>query len=327
MIEKQNKIIPMMSDAVFKSVLQDKLSEGYLVDIISNITKIPKEKIKGNIKFRNSELSKNKVKEKGKVADLIIELQDKIINLEMNKSYYDGLFEKNDRYVNKIVDGNTRIGESYNGRRKVIQINFDNFEIFDERIVIKFRMMDDERGLIRSNYVYNTDVEIYHVNLKRIKEMYYNGTKLNTFERELLLMTLDNKEELKMVAKGNKNMEQVEKKISSLSEEEQMQGIYIKEEQDAWVKDMIMGYAARKGYDEGMEKGLKQGLKQGLEQGLEQGLKQGINEGVEQGMEKGALNGKKQVAINMIKNNMDDNLILKLTGLSKEDIKNLKNLG
>ena len=308
-----------MSDAVFKSVLQDKLSEGYLVDIISNITKIPKEKIKGNIKFRNSELSKNKVKEKGKVADLIIELQDKIINLEMNKSYYDGLFEKNDRYVNKIVDGNTRIGESYNGRRKVIQINFDNFEIFDERIVIKFRMMDDERGLIRSNYVYNTDVEIYHVNLKRIKEMYYNGTKLNTFERELLLMTLDNKEELKMVAKGNKNMEQVEKKISSLSEEEQMQGIYIKEEQDAWVKDMIMGYAARKGYDEGMEKGLKQGL--------EQGLKQGINEGVEQGMEKGALNGKKQVAINMIKNNMDDNLILKLTGLSKEDIKNLKNLG
>ena len=323
MIEKQNKIIPMMSDAVFKSVLQDKLSEGYLVDIISNITKIPKEKIKGNIKFRNSELSKNKVKEKGKVADLIIELQDKIINLEMNKSYYDGLFEKNDRYVNKIVDGNTRIGESYNGRRKVIQINFDNFEIFDERIVIKFRMMDDERGLIRSNYVYNTDVEIYHVNLKRIKEMYYNGTKLNTFERELLLMTLDNKEELKMVAKGNKNMEQVEKKISSLSEEEQMQGIYIKEEQDAWVKDMIMGYAARKGYDEGMEKGLKQGL----EQGLEQGLKQGINEGVEQGMEKGALNGKKQVAINMIKNNMDDNLILKLTGLSKEDIKNLKNLG
>lgn len=316
-----------MSDAVFKSVLQDKLSEGYLVDIISNITKIPKEKIKGNIKFRNSELSKNKVKEKGKVADLIIELQDKIINLEMNKSYYDGLFEKNDRYVNKIVDGNTRIGESYNGRRKVIQINFDNFEIFDERIVIKFRMMDDERGLIRSNYVYNTDVEIYHVNLKRIKEMYYNGTKLNTFERELLLMTLDNKEELKMVAKGNKNMEQVEKKISSLSEEEQMQGIYIKEEQDAWVKDMIMGYAARKGYDEGMEKGLKQGLKQGLEQGLEQGLKQGINEGVEQGMEKGALNGKKQVAINMIKNNMDDNLILKLTGLSKEDIKNLKNLG
>lgn len=323
MIEKQNKIIPMMSDAVFKSVLQDKLSEGYLVDIISNITKIPKEKIKGNIKFRNSELSKNKVKEKGKVADLIIELQDKIINLEMNKSYYDGLFEKNDRYVNKIVDGNTRIGESYNGRRKVIQINFDNFEIFDERIVIKFRMMDDERGLIRSNYVYNTDVEIYHVNLKRIKEMYYNGTKLNTFERELLLMTLDDKEELKMVAKGNKNMEQVEKKISSLSEEEQMQGIYIKEEQDAWVKDMIMGYASRKGYDEGMEKGLKQGL----EQGLEQGLKQGINEGVEQGMEKGALNGKKQVAINMIKNNMDDNLILKLTGLSKEDIKDLKNLG
>jgi predicted transposase/invertase (TIGR01784 family) len=295
MIEKQNKIIPMMSDAVFKSVLQDKLSEGYLVDIISNITKIPKEKIKGNIKFRNSELSKNKVKEKGKVADLIIELQDKIINLEMNKSYYDGLFEKNDRYVNKIVDGNTRIGESYNGRRKVIQINFDNFEIFDERIVIKFRMMDDERGLIRSNYVYNTDVEIYHVNLKRIKEMYYNGTKLNTFERELLLMTLDNKEELKMVAKGNKNMEQVEKKISSLSEEEQMQGIYIKEEQDAWVKDMIMGYASRKGYDEGMEQG--------------------------------TLDGKKQVAINMIKNNMDDNLILKLTGLSKEDIKDLKNLG
>lgn len=301
MIEEKTKVIPMTYDVVFKSVLQDKKQEEYLVDILSNIIDIPKERIKGNIRFKNTEFTKDKVKEKGKMADLLIELKDNVINLEMNKSYYDGLYEKNDRYVNKIVDGSIKIGEKYKQRKKVIQINFDNFEIFDERIIIKFRMMDEKRGLIRSDYVYNTDVEIYHINLKRINKKYYNKEKLNTFERELLLMTLDNKEELLKVSKGNKVMEEVTRKISSLSEEEQMQGLYIKEEQDVWIKDMIRGYAAKKGFDEGIKKGEEKGIEKGKEDGII------------------------IVAKNLIKQGINDEVISFCTGLSISKIKELKN--
>ena len=44
----------MIYDEVFKSVLQDKESEGYLTDIISNITGIKKSYMKGNIVFKNT---------------------------------------------------------------------------------------------------------------------------------------------------------------------------------------------------------------------------------------------------------------------------------
>jgi len=92
----------MTYDVVFKSVLQDKESEGYLIDLINGITGIKKEYLKGNIVFKNTELKKDEKNEKKKATDLIIEVKENIINLEMNKNYYKGLFEKNDRYIDKI---------------------------------------------------------------------------------------------------------------------------------------------------------------------------------------------------------------------------------
>lgn len=301
MVEEKNKVIPMTYDMVFKSVLQDKESEGYLIDLINGITGIKKEYLKGNIVFKNTELKKDEIKEKKKATDLIIEVKENIINLEMNKNYYNGLFEKNDRYIDKIKDGLVSKGDKYIKQKKLIQINFDDFERFDERIVIKFRMMDEEKGLIRSDYVYNTDVEIYHINLKRINKMYYNKTKLNKFEKELLLMTLDNEEELTKTSKGCKEMEKVAKKISRVSREEELEGIYDVEEQEKFIRDRIRAHAATEGFE--------QGLEQGLESGIEKGIKEGII----------------TVAKNLIKQGTSEEVISSCTGLSISKIKDLKN--
>lgn len=301
MVEEKNKVIPMTYDMVFKSVLQDKESEGYLIDLINGITGIKKEYLKGNIVFKNTELKKDEIKEKKKATDLIIEVKENIINLEMNKNYYNGLFEKNDRYIDKIKDGLVSKGDKYIKQKKLIQINFDDFERFDERIVIKFRMMDEEKGLIRSDYVYNTDVEIYHINLKRINKMYYNKNKLNKFEKELLLMTLDDEEELTKTSKGCKEMEKVAKKISRVSREEELEGIYDVEEQEKFIRDRIRAHAATEGFE--------QGLEQGLESGIEKGIKEGII----------------TVAKNLIKQGTSEEVISSCTGLSISKIKDLKN--
>ena len=267
MVEEKNKVIPMTYDMVFKNVLQDKESEGYLIDLINGITGIKKEYLKGNIVFKNTELKKDEIKEKKKATDLIIEVKENIINLEMNKNYYNGLFEKNDRQRDKIKDGLVSKGDKYIKQKKLIQINFDDFERFDERIVIKFRMMDEEKGLIRSDYVYNTDIEIYHINLKRINKMYYNKNKLNKFEKELLLMTLDNEEELTKTSKGCKEMEKVAKKISRVSREEELEGIYDVEEQEKFIRDRIRAHAATEGFEQGLEQGLESGIEKGIKEG------------------------------------------------------------
>ena len=63
-------------------------------------------------------------------------------------------------------------------------------------------------------------------------------------------------------------------------------------------------YAKEEGIEQGMKKGLEQGMKKGLEQGIEQGM---------------AL-----VAMNMLKNKMNMDLIAQMTGLSEEEILKLK---
>lgn len=298
MLKEKNKVIPMTYDVVFKSVLQDKESEGYLIDLINGITGIKKEYLKGNIVFKNSELKKDEKNEKKKATDLIIEVKENIINLEMNKNYYNGLFEKNDRYIDKIKDGLVSKGDKYIKQKKLIQINFDDFERFDERIVIKFRMMDKERGLIRSDYVYNTDVEIYHINLKRINKMYYNNIKLNKFEKELLLMTLDDEEELTKTSKGCKEMEKVVEKISRVSIEEELQGIYDVEEQEKFIRDRIRAHAATEGFEQGIEKG------------------------VEQGIERGKRTKQIEIAKNLLASGVSIDIIEKSTGLKHDEITN-----
>lgn len=311
MIEEKQRIIPMIYDVVFKSVLQDKESEDYLIDIISNITGIKKDYMKGNIVFKNSELPKNNIKEKGKTTDLIVELKENIINLEMNKNYYEGLYDKNDGYLDKIKDGVLMQGQTFPRRRKIIQINFDNFEVFDERIIIKFVMMDVERGLIRSNYVYSSDIEIYHVNLKKVRKMYYNKDKLNKFEKELLLMTIDDEKELNNISKGCKEMENVVKKISKVSREEELQGIYDIEERQEFIQNRIREYAREEGYDEGLKEGIDAGKKEGKAQGIKEGIKEG------------SIKKQREIAKNLLISGVSVDIIKKSTGLSEEEILNL----
>ena len=103
----------------------------------------------------------------------------------------------------------------------------------------------------RCDYIESNDPIIYHVNLSKIKDMYYNKDKLNTFEMELALMILDNKKELKKVSEGDDVMDKVNEKICKLSDDEILQGIYVKEEMDSWMKKLDLKYAKEEGIKEG----------------------------------------------------------------------------
>ncbi len=71
------------------------------------------------------------------------------------------------------------------------------------------------------------------------------------------------------------------------------------------------------------EEGLKQGLQQGMEQGLQQGMEKGLEQGLQQGLEQGAKQEKIAIAKNALSMNMPIEQIIKLTGLTKEEIESL----
>lgn len=87
------KVIPMTYDYVFKSVLSE--NKEYLARILSNILNIDKDYILDNLVYKNTEHTKLSKKDKRKISDLIVEVENMKINLEMNKGYYKSLTHKN----------------------------------------------------------------------------------------------------------------------------------------------------------------------------------------------------------------------------------------
>ena len=62
------------------------------------------------------------------------------------------------------------------------------------------------------------------------------------------------------------------------------------------------------GYKDGHEEGIKEGMKEGVEKGIKQGFKEGIL----------------TTAINLLANGIDIDFISKITGLSADEIQELK---
>jgi len=98
--------------------------------------------------------------------------------------------------------------------------------------------------------------------------------------------------------------------IQHMTDEDDRKGIYkalLAEEKEKAILE---------GIEEGKKVGLEQGIKQGMKQGIKEGVKEGIKEGIEQGIQK--------VAKTMIENNFQIEDIIKITGLTKDEILNLK---
>ncbi len=254
----------MTYDYVFKSVLSE--NKEYLARILSNILNIDKEYILDNLVYKNTEHTKLSKKDKRKISDLIVEVENMKINLEMNKGYYKSLTHKNNMYIYRLILGSIKEKEEYIDYDKmIIQVNFDVKWKFSDKLVVKFEMIEKETGKKRSDYIESNDPIIYHVNLSKIKDMYYNKDKLNTFERELALMILDSKKELKEVSEGDDVMDKVNEKICKLSDDEILQGIYVKEEMDSWMKKVDLKYAKEEGKKEANMETARKLLKKGME--------------------------------------------------------------
>ena len=284
------KIIPMTNDRVFKSVLSSIEARDYLIDIISGITGLPKANLKKDMTFVDSEHRISSKNESKKISDLVVEVKDNVINLEMNNTYYKKLVDRNFEYIAKLKSN--LIGESYNKIRKVIQINFDNFNRYnDDRVVIKFEMRD-EKGIKEG-----VSLESYHVILPNVKEKYYNENNKDDLIGKLVIFVAERDEELQKLIDKHIELRPVGKKLVEISREEEARGIYDLEEHERRVRNSL----------------------------IEDALEDGWNRGKKEGKEEGIKENKLSVAKKLSEEGISLDIIKKVTNLSDDDIKALKN--
>lgn len=131
-------------------------------------------------------------------------------------------------------------------------------------------------------------LEKYKIDLEYIENKYYNNDELTRREKIFLMFKESNREILKEISKGDKIMDKIYKRLDKLSEDEALSLLYDEKEREEEKKQAEIEYAE--------------------EHGLNKGISQGI----------------KQTAKNLLSMNMKVEDISKATGLSIEEINNLK---
>lgn len=307
MTKEKTRIIPMTYDKMFKSVLTSKEARDYLSEIISDITGLPKKNIKKDMVFKNSEHSISSINEKKKISDLVVEVKGNVINLEMNKDYYDGLVDRNHEYITKIRESMLNEGKEYKELKKVIQINFDNYNIYrpDERVVIKFQMLDKEKKVEEG-----VGIESYHVILPNVKEKYYNEGSKDALVGKLVIMMAENSEELEKIIRECQDLRPIGEKVVEISQDKESLLWYDEEEHKRKVNNTLIRMGIEKGWKEATEKGWNKGIKEGKA------------EGIKEGIETGEKNKQVEIAKNLLNSGISIDIIEKSTGLSREEILN-----
>lgn len=306
-IREKKRVIPATFDPVFKSVLTNKKNRNYLVDLISSITEMPKKIIDKNMIILNNELGIEHYNSKKMTTDILVEIEKNIINLEMNRYYYDGLFNKNDAYYHKLMADQYKRGDKKYKAKRIIQINFNNFSDYKRfrtnEAILKFEMRT-KTGLVNSSFG-----EVYHISLEKIKNKWYNKARkesLTPLDKKLLMLCISSKQSLEEIAKGDENLTMFKDNLEEISNNEKVIGLYDSELAKEYENNCI------KEEHEKAEKRLKK-------------IREKLDEKAEQlDIKEEELNNRiNEIARSMLKENIDFDTIKKVTSLTEEEIKNL----
>ena len=224
---RKGEVLPATEDVVFKNLIME--SREFLIIILEHFLGIDKEIIRNNMHLENTTLPVSNAKEKKKVTDIIVRVERNVVNLEMNASYYKGLVNRNIDYILKGKTEANFSGENYDDSYIGIQINFDLDWQYDDRDIIKFVLMDPERGIVLSE-----NLIIYNINLLKFREKYYNNDELSEFERAITLLTLTKREDIEKISEGVEGLMEAKEEIKKLSDNLGIIGVYDYEKHKEW---------------------------------------------------------------------------------------------
>ena len=274
-------------DKAFKEIMMKEENFNILKKVLETILKVRIQEIK----LQPLNLNTGNIHIKGKEVDLLVITEQGKIEVEVNTYYNDYVRTRNFSYITSIYNNQVTVGEKYNEDTNIIQINL-NYGVKDTEYKRVYKVRD-ETG---KEYIKN--FSIYEINMEKLKEIWYDKNELEIEKNKYLLMLDMEISDLKKLSEDRVVKEYMEK-IEKLNEDP----IFIN-----WIT---------KEKDEQMIKNTQ--LYRATQEGINIGISQGISQGFSQGMKK----EKSEIAQSMLQENMNLELIHKITGLTKEEIEKL----
>ena len=276
-------------DRIFKTIFVNEkdyhLMEALLSECLGEEIKI--------VKYNKVELDVKTTKERTKRLDVIVRAKDRYLNIELNTKGDDLTRVRNLNFFTAFFSSRTNRNETYDEDIEYIQINLSYKIAKSKRAISTYTLKNED------NEEYVKNFKIMEVNLDRIKNEWYANDKKGTKYRYLLMLDL-NQKELEELSRKDIIVKEYMERIVDLNNDDVFIPPVSYEEDEALLQEAYR----RRARKEGLEEGIKEGRAEGLETGARQ--------------------EKIKIAKNMINLDIDIDTIVKSTGLTIEEIKNIK---
>lgn len=296
-------------DYVFKRIFghigSEKITSKFLSDILD-------EKIENVNLDCNTFLDKDITDDKVRILDVKVKFKDGVTcDLEMQVVGKNYIYNRILFYWSKLYAQNIKTGNDYQNLKRCIAVLITDFELNNlsdiPQYLTKWQIKEKKYG----QYVLTDLMEICIIELPKVERYKENGEIDNWVE------FIKNPEVIDMSdKKTNDAIKEAKKVLIEISNDE-----HERELADLRQK-YIMDQKAIE--DRGIEIGIERGIEKGIEIGKEQGIQQGIQQGMQQGVQLGQKRAIEELAKKMLNENIEIEIIMKVTNLSKEEIVKLK---
>ena len=237
------------------------------------------------LEIKKTELLSGNVNIKDKRVDAIVHTGNKKIEIEINSQYEKYLNPRNMAYICNTYQSHTLVGKEYNQQTDIIQVNLTwGLGRNNDEMKI-YKIMNEKGELYVKNFI------IYEINMDYYDKIWYSKNEEEIKKNQYMIMLDLDKKELENMPK-DKIIDKYITNVTIVNDDPEFQKYMSEEEDKRKIQNSLLSEAK--------------------EEGISQGYTSGINDGI------------KQTAKNLLSMNMTLEDISKATGLTVEEIKNLK---
>ena len=312
-LDKEKEFIPLTFDGMFKGLFKKDLN--LLKDFILSQLGTDIDSDMCNIQLLDSELFKDKYNEYQKTVDICVEMNNILINVEINREYFKNVEKRNFIFADKLYTMMLKRGDDVEEleNKIFVQINLNAIDKYDENHN-KLTFGTDKVVFygLDSGIVYNSNKFVLVKYLEYYRDMYYNkGEKLDEASLWLVLFTCKSFLEMYNILGKLFDDDRREQFIRNVIHMNNDKAIF--EDWEIEKLNELVKYTTEKNLKKDAEK-----------EGQEKGFKQGVKEGIKEGIEKGREESNFEIIKRMLNENLEIELIMKLTNKSKEEILKVK---
>ena len=287
-------------DFVFKKIFGNEKHPNILISFLNAVIK-PTDLIK-SVQIKNTDIEKEHIEDKYSRLDIkAVTNNGEHINIEIQVKNEYNMIKRSLYYWSKMYEGQLKKGQDYDTLSRTICINILDFKYLkNDNFHNCYRLKEKN-----TNEELTDVMELHFIEIPKLRKLENTEDISDMLEAWITFIESPTSKLIDKLEMSSEEIKEAKEELLRLSGNDKERERYEKRFESLLEQNSLLANAERKGLQKGLQKGIEKGKKEGLKEGAKQ--------------------EKILIAINLIKNGLDNELIKNTTGLSIKEIMQLRN--